>query len=161
MTAFYQKRHTNFRSQPWVGGGFNNDFPLEGWSKKGVWVGADSVRKVTGRIVLGTCKWFIRPGGNTSQLYARAVQKLLTPCPPPSVKTNDFFINMRSECFKALTVEVRSFFRIRFDQDGKRGKYSTFEKNLNVALTACSTSFRVTTTIPCVLSLNFENRREC
>ena len=46
------------------------------------------------------------------------------------------------------------------NQDRKKGKKSTFERNLNVAVTSWSTSFRVRTAIPCVLSLNFENRGE-
>ena len=48
----------------------------------------------------------------------------------------------------------------RFNQHRKKGKKSTFDRNLNVALSSSSTSLRVKTAIPCVLSLNFENRGE-
>ena len=44
------------------------------------------------------------------------------------------------------------------NQDRKRGKKSIFERSLNVSLTPSSTSLRVKTAIPCVFSLNFENR---
>ena len=47
----------------------------------------------------------------------------------------------------------------RLNQDRKRKK-SNFKKNLNVALKPSSTSLRVKTAIPCVFSLNFENRGE-
>ena len=46
------------------------------------------------------------------------------------------------------------------NQDRKRGKSSTSERNLNVTPAPRSSSLRVKTAIPCVLSLDFENRRE-
>ena len=48
----------------------------------------------------------------------------------------------------------------RFNQDREKGRSSTFERNLNVALTPWSTSLQVNNAIPCVLSLSFENRGE-
>ena len=48
----------------------------------------------------------------------------------------------------------------RFNQGWKKGNKSTSERNLNGALPSSSTSLRVKTAIPCVLSLNFENRGE-
>ena len=48
----------------------------------------------------------------------------------------------------------------RLNQDWKKGNNSTFERNLNVALTPWSTSLWVKTAIPCVFSLNLENRGE-
>ena len=48
----------------------------------------------------------------------------------------------------------------RLNQDRKKGKKSTFERSLNVALTPRSSSLRVKTAIHCVFSLNFEDRRE-
>ena len=48
----------------------------------------------------------------------------------------------------------------RLNQDQKKGKNSTFERNLNGALTPWSTSLWVKIAISCMLSLNFENRGE-
>ena len=48
----------------------------------------------------------------------------------------------------------------RLNKDWKKGKESTFTRNLNVALPPSSTSLQVKTAIPCVLSLNFEKREE-
>ena len=45
-------------------------------------------------------------------------------------------------------------------QDWKKGKDLTVERNLNESLTPWSTSLRIKNAIPCVLSLNFENRGE-
>ena len=80
--------------------------------------------------------------------------------PPPSrTKMKDLFINMRFNYFKVFAVGIEFFFRL-FEPRPEKRKKSTFERNLNVALTPSSTSLRVKTAIPCVLSLNFENRGE-
>ena len=76
----------------------------------------------------------------------------------PRTKTKDLLINLRSNYSEVFPVRVGSFFR-PFEPRPK-GKKSTFERNLNVALTPSSTSLRVRTSLPCVLSLNFENRGE-
>ena len=74
-------------------------------------------------------------------------------------KAKDLFIYLRFNYSKVFTLGVESFFR-PFEPRPEEEKTSTFERNLNVALTPSSTSLRVRTAIPCVLSLNFENRGE-
>ena len=76
----------------------------------------------------------------------------------PPTKTKHLFINFRFD-FEAFTVGVESFFK-PFQQMLEEGKNSTSERNLNVARTPSSTSLRVKTAIPCVLSLSFENKGE-
>ena len=89
--------------------------------------------------------------------YTRITLKLLT---PPFPNENERF-------FRQL--EIRIILRCllwglnpsldRLNQDRKKEKESTFERNFYVALTP-STSLPVKTAIPCILSLNFENREE-
>ena len=79
---------------------------------------------------------------------------------PSRTKTKDSFINLRFNSFKVFIVGVQSFFRLFATKIGRKEKTHPFERNLNVALPLSSTSLRVKTVIPCVLSLNFENRGE-
>ena len=58
------------------------------------------------------------------------------------MKTKDLFISLRFTYFKVLTASAQSFLD-RLNQHWKKGKKSTFERNLNVDPTPWSTSLRV------------------
>ena len=78
---------------------------------------------------------------------------------PSRTKTKDLFISLRFQLsWDVHSVWAFNSFLNRLDR--KRGKKSTSERSLNVTLTPSSTSLRVKTAIPCVLSLDFEKRGE-
>ena len=92
-------------------------------------------------------------------MYEGHWQIIHTPPSPPRTKTKGLLVNLRFNYFKVLIVAVGALLDC-FNQDRKKGKKSTFARNLNVALTPSSTSLRVKTAIPCVLSFSFKNKRE-
>ena len=98
-----------------------------------------------------------------SIIYSRVTLKLLTP-PPSRTNENERFIHQ---------LEIQLVFTgggeggrgkwdsssDRLEQDQKKERDSTVERNLNVTLTPSSTSLRVKTAIPCVLSQFWEQGR--
>ena len=80
---------------------------------------------------------------------------------PPFPNENERLIHqLEIQLSQGVPCRGRVLLHAVWTKTGRKGKHSTFERNLNVALTPSSTSFLVKTAIPCMLSLNFENRGE-
>ena len=91
--------------------------------------------------------------------YTRVTLKLLSPPPPlPKRKRKIYSSNWDSIISRCSLWGLDPLDRL--SQDWKKGKKSIFEMSLNIILTPWSTSLRVKTAIPRVLSLHSENRGE-
>ena len=91
--------------------------------------------------------------------YTRVTLKLLTTPPPSRTKTKIYSPHWDSMILRCSLWGLNPSLDC-LNQDRKRGKKSTFARNLNIALTPSSASPRVKTAFPCVRSLSFENREE-
>ena len=93
------------------------------------------------------------------QIYTRATLELLIPPPPLPNKMKELFIHLRINYFKVSTVEVKFFFRPFEPRLKERKKLNFWKKTQGRPYPSVNFSLSQNA-IPCVLSLNFEKRKE-